>query len=303
MLGVWTINPPQAIYNVDTQHAGYLGSFTNGLMATLLATPCSAPYLGPVLAWALVQPAWLTALALGLVGVGMSLPYLLLAAFPALLNRIPRAGRWSELLKQGLGIVMIGVAVYLLQLIPNVQLWPWVLLGAVVVGLVCWAWGQIPTPQMALGRVWTIRVASLLVGAALGAGLIAIGSRIKMVEMASRADGEWVPFNVALLDAAIAEGRPVVVDWTADWCINCHVLEATILSQNSVQDAFKHSHALLLRADLSTDNPPATALNRKLGGEAIPVLAVFSPSRPYEPVVLRDSYTPSRVVSEVGQAR
>jgi len=123
MLGVWTINPPQAIYNVDTQHTGYLGSFTNGLMATLLATPCSAPYLGPVLAWALIQPAFITALALGLVGVGMSLPYLLLAAFPAALEKLPRAGRWTELLKQGLGIVMIGVAVYLITLIPNVTYW------------------------------------------------------------------------------------------------------------------------------------------------------------------------------------
>jgi len=111
MLGVWTIQPPRAVYRVDEQfshRAGLLGSFSSGLMATLLATPCSAPFLGPVLAWALVQPTWLTAFALAVVGVGMSLPYLVLALFPQALNRIPRAGRWSELLKQALGIVMLG---------------------------------------------------------------------------------------------------------------------------------------------------------------------------------------------------
>jgi thiol:disulfide interchange protein DsbD len=285
----------------------YLGSFGNGLMATLLATPCSAPYLGPVLAWALVQPAWLTALALGLVGIGMSVPYLVLAAFPALLNRIPRAGRWSELLKQGLGIAMLGVAVYLMFLVPNVKLWLWVMLGSVVVALVCWAWGQIPTPNMPSRRVWTIRLSAILMGAILGTGLYTVGKSVTERSGSTAAviagEGQWIPFNVALLDAALAEGRPVVVDWTADWCINCHVLEATVLSKDSVQNAFQSSNALLLKADLSVDNPPATALNRKLGGEAIPVLAVFSPSRPLEPVVLRDSYTQARVVEEVTRSQ
>ena len=136
MLGVWTINPPQAVYNVDTSHGGYVGSFTNGLMATLLATPCSAPVSGRGTGcgrWCSRRAV--TALMLAVVGVGMSLPYLILAAFPQALAKVPRAGRWSELLKQGLGIVMIGVAVYLITLIPNVTMWPWVLLGSVALGV------------------------------------------------------------------------------------------------------------------------------------------------------------------------
>jgi thiol:disulfide interchange protein DsbD len=337
MLNVWTIQPPQVLYDVDAKiataaagtggaaaanldYAGpgtknghghaYLGSFGNGLMATLLATPCSAPYLGPVLAWALAseQPAWLAILALALVGVGMSVPYLVLAAFPGLLNRIPRAGRWSELLKQGLGIAMLGVAVYLMFLVPNVKLWLWVMLGGVVVGLVCWAWGQIPTPDMSSRKVWSIRLGAILVGAILGTGLYTVAKNVTERSGTGggaiiAGEGQWVPFNVALLDAALAEGRPVVVDWTADWCINCHVLEAAVLSKEPVQTAFRTSNALLLKADLSVDNPPATALNRKLGGEAIPVLAIFSPGRPLEPVVLRDSYTQSRVIDEVTRSK
>ena len=314
MLNVWTINPPQAVYNVDTARSGHLGSFTSGLMATLLATPCSAPYLGPVLAWALIQSTWLTALTLGLVGVGMSIPYLLLAAFPAALNKLPRAGRWSELLKQGLGIVMLAVAVYLITLVPNVTFWPWILLGAVVLGLTCWGWGQIPSPTMEAKQLWRIRIVVLIIGIALGGVLYGISGRLASAEAQPQpatgdfvlpivANNTWLPFNTALLDAALKQGRPVVVDWTADWCINCRSLEAFVLSTQPVQTAFRDQNAVLLRADLSLDNPPATRLNEKLGGHAIPVLAIFSPSRPENPIVLRDSYSPSHVIDELKNAR
>jgi thiol:disulfide interchange protein DsbD len=305
MLGVWTLNPPQALYAAEGKapHTVYLGSFSNGLMATLLATPCSAPYLGAVLAWALTQPGWITVMMLGLVGLGMSLPYLLLAIFPDALKRVPRAGRWSDLLKQGLGIVMMGVAVYLLTLIPNTTYWPWVLMAGVVVALVCWAWGQLPTYNMEPARIWTIRVVSVVVGIGLGVGLYVMASRYVREIPRNVDDGAWRPFNVALLDDALKSGRPVVVDWTASWCINCHALEAFVLNTGGVNEAFVKSNALLLRADLSTDNPPATLLNRELGGEAIPVLAIFSPGRPREPVVLRDSYSSQRVIEEVGRAR
>jgi len=162
--------------------------------------------------------------------------------------------------------------------------------------------------------VWTIRVVVLVIGILLGAGLWMFAGREARTEAPARLGGEtavipekpttqWMPFNVALLDAALKEGRPVVVDWTADWCINCRTLDTFVLSTEAVQKAFVDNRTVLLRADLSSDNPPATALNSKLGGQAIPVLAIFSPSRPYEPVVLRDKYSRDRVVSELQAAR
>ncbi len=319
MLGVWTINPPQMVYKLEAKIAeassgpqgldyaaprepggarAFLGSYGNGLMATLLATPCSAPFLGPVFAWAFTKPMWLTALALAVVGVGMSLPYFVLAAFPKLLARVPRAGRWSELLKQGLGIVMLGVGIYLITRIPNTRLWFWGLIASLAIALVCWGWGQIPSLTMTVRRIWTIRAVVLAIGLLMGAGIMTLAANA-----ARPADGRWVPFNVALLDKALKDGRPVVVDWTADWCINCQAVDVAVLSREETQKAFVDSNALLLRADLSEDNPPATELNRKLGGEAIPVLAIFSPSRPEQPVVLRDIYSQARVIAEIQAAR
>jgi thiol:disulfide interchange protein DsbD len=318
MLGVWTISTPQVVYKVEAKIAestqpldyssgaapqtpaarAYLASYGNGLMATLLATPCSAPFLGPVFAWAFNKPAWLTAMALAVVGVGMSIPYLVLAAFPKMLNRVPRAGRWSELLKQGLGIVMLGVGIYLITRIQNTRLWFWGFFGALAIALVCWGWGQIPSLTMSLRRIWTIRSIVLAIGILLGGGITYLASGATRPP-----DNHWVPFNVALLDKALKDGRPVVVDWTADWCINCQVLDATVLSREETQQAFAKSNALLLRADLTSDNPAATALNKKLGGEAIPVLAIFSPARPDKPVVLRDTYSRDRVIAEIEAAR
>jgi thiol:disulfide interchange protein DsbD len=200
---------------------------------------------------------------------------------------------------------MMGVAVYLLTLIPNTTYWPWVMMAGVLVALVCWAWGQLPTYNMEPARIWTIRVVSLAVGIGLGGGLYFMSLGYVREIPRSVEDGAWRPFNVALLDEALKQGRPVVVDWTASWCINCHALEAFVLNSSGVQEAFKKNDVVLLRADLSTDNPPATLLNRELGGEAIPVLAIFSPTagREHEPVVLRDSYTSQRVIEEVGKAR
>jgi thiol:disulfide interchange protein DsbD len=221
-----------------------------------------------------------------------------------MLSRVPRAGRWSDLLKQGLGIVMIGVAVYLLTLISNATLWPWVLAGGVVVALVCWAWGQIPTFNMERGRIWGIRVCAVALGAIMGVALYMLGARFSVMGQVQRGEENgWKPFNIALLDDALAHHRPVVVDWTASWCINCHFLEAAVLDTDPVEKAFQDGDALLLRADLSSDNPPATLLNHELGGEAIPVLAIFSPSRPLEPVVLRDIYSKDELIGEVRKAQ
>jgi len=278
MLGVWTIQAPQAVYAVDKPRSGYLGSFSSGLLATLLATPCSAPYLGPVLGWALVQRAWVTAFALGLVGVGMSLPYLILAAFPGLLGKMPKAGRWSELLKQGLGIVMMGVGVYLILLLPNSTLWPFVFYGAVVLGLVCWGWGQIPTGTMEPRTIWGIRVLIVLLGLGAGSGIYAWGARTfqesqvpvaaagELIFLPDAPSTNWLPFNLAISDETLKSGRPVVVDWTANWCINCRVLEARVLRTKAVEDAFVRNGAVLLKADETVDNPPVTLLNEELGG-------------------------------------
>lgn len=299
MLGVWTINPPQAVYQVEGPKSGYAGSFFMGLLATLLATPCSAPLLGSVLAWALVQPKMITVMMFILVGIGMSLPYILLMAFPSAIDRLPRAGRWADLLKQGLGIVMMGVALWLLLQLPPAVL-PWALFGALVLGFVCWGWGQLPNPLGERSTLWTTRIIVVVVGFAAAAGLYQLSR--PTTPGGAESGHHWQPLTLATLDAALKDGRPVVVDWTADWCWNCKVLDKTVLTADEVTKHFADKKAVLLKADMSHDNPLAEQMLVKLKGGAIPMLAVFSPKEPHRPVVLRDGYTRQRVIDEVTKA-
>ncbi len=297
MLGVWTINPPQAVYQAEGPKSGYAGSFFMGLLATLLATPCSAPLLGSVLAWALIQPKMITLLMFILVGVGMSLPYILLTAFPSAIDKLPRAGRWAELLKQALGIVMIGVTIWLLIQLPPAIL-PWALFGAIILGFVCWAWGQLPNPTGSRSHIWGMR------SAAIGIGLCLTGALFYLAKPVAdtATEQKWQPLSIKLIDDALAAGRPVVVDWGADWCWNCIVLEKTVLSAEDVQKHFADKNTLLLKADLSHSNPLGEDLLARLNTRAIPALAIFSPKDPLRPVVLRDGYTRQRVKDELAKA-
>jgi thiol:disulfide interchange protein DsbD len=295
MLGVWTLDAPNIVYDVRTPRSGYGASFASGLLATLLATPCSAPFLGPVVGWAFTQSAGVMILMLLVVGVGMALPYLILAAFPAALRFLPKTGAWTDLFKQFLGLVMIGVGVWLITRSPNPVYWKWggwiLLLGAAG----CWAWAlwsRYATSTLRLYAGRGVLVVGILAG---GFGLWSAGEREAQAAQATSTH-LWQPFSVKAMDQALASGRTVVVDWTADWCINCKFVEATVLESPEVKMAFKQHNVLLLKADITRKNPPAEALRNLLGYRSIPLLAVFKPDQPDAPRILADYYSRQQVI-------
>ncbi len=312
MLGVWTVQPPRALYAINTAGGGLASSFGTGLLATLLASSCSAPFLGVMLTWALVQPTWTVALFFVLIGFGMAWPYVLLAAFPAWLDRIPRAGRWSELLKEALGLVMVGVAVYLLlstedrsQIITGFAL-------AVILAIVCWGWGRLPDVNMSGRKIWMIRSGCIGSGIIAGALLVGWMGGIRGVASASAATNagdphsrtfqvnRWQPVTLGRMDAALRAGHPVVVDFSAPWCINCKFIKATVLDAPAVREVYAQSGTVLLSADI--DRPVPKAIWLKLGGRALPYLAILSPQRPMSPEILRDIYTQRDVIRDIHAA-
>ena len=312
MLGVWTIQPPRSLYAINTSGGGLAGAFGTGLLATLLASSCSAPFLGVMLAWALLQPTWIVALFFALIGIGMAWPYVLLAAFPALLDRIPHAGRWSELLKEALGLVMVGVAVYLLL---STQDRSQIVVGfglAVILAMVCWGWGRWPDGNMGGRQIWMIRGG--FVGAGIIAGALFIGwmGGIQGGEISSPAAGvgdlysrtfqvnRWQTVTLGRMDAALAAGHPVLIDFGAPWCINCKFIKATVLDAPAVRKVYAQTGAVLLSADI--DQPVPKALWLKFGGRAVPYLAILSPHRPLSPEILRDLYTQREVIRDIHAA-
>jgi thiol:disulfide interchange protein DsbD len=315
MLGVWTIQAPRAVYAVENTHGGLAGAFGMGLLATLLATPCSAPFLGVMLTWALVQPTAVIVLFFSLIGIGMAWPYVLLAAFPAWLSKIPRAGRWSEIVKEALGLVMVAVAVYLLLSTENRGQIAAGFVLAVILAIVCWGWGRLPDVNMPAGRIWGIRLGFLAGGVLAGAlylmysggldGYVTDAANANSMNVDTAARGSfrvnhWQNFDLAGMNAALRSGHPVVVDFTAPWCINCRFVKATVLDSQAVRHAFGQARAVLLSADI--DQRISKALWIKLGGRAIPYLAILSPRHPLSPAILRDIYTQTDVIDDVHAA-
>ncbi len=309
MLGVWTVQPPRALTAIDTSGGGLAGAFGTGLLATILASSCSAPFLGIMLTWALVQPTWIVAVFFVLIGIGMAWPYVLLAAFPAWLDRIPRAGRWSELLKEALGLVMVGVAVYLLlstddrsQIITGFAL-------AVILALVCWGWGRLPDVNMSGRKIWMIRSGCISAGIIAGALFVGWMGGLRDVAnatMPAATDARtfqvnrWQAVTLGRMKPALAAGHPVMIDFSAPWCINCKFVKATVLDAPAVREVYAQTGTVLLSADI--DRPVDKALWLQLGGRALPYLAILSPHRPMSPAILRDIYTRRDVIRDIHDA-
>ena len=261
------------------RHNPRLESFTTGILATVLATPCSGPFLGGVLAWALIQPPKIIALVLSCIGLGMASPYLAMALLPGLYRLLPTPGAWTVHLERILGFLLAGTCVYLFGLLPTSEYLS-VLILLWVIALAAWMWGKLTGLNQTALRRWGIR--------ALGVALVAAVAVYQLRPSEHR--DTWQNFERARFDSLLGREN-LILDFTADWCPNCKFLEKTVLRpENSARIAGEYD-ATLLRVDLTHHDPELMALLESLGSKSIPVLAIFSKDRPDSPLVLRDLFT------------
>lgn len=263
----------QSAGNPDAQ------AFFTGLLATLLATPCSGPFLGGVLGWALVQPASVIITVFASVGIGMSLPYLVLAAFPALSEFLPRPGAWVGIVEKITGLLLVGTCIYLMNILPDGFITPTLILLWVSVPVV-WLWGK-AGPELSSFRRGMLRFVAVVV-LALCTWLVVPGATTS---------ASWTSFNENELAKQVQNG-PVLVDFTANWCPTCKVLEKTVLTKVNL-DAWKKRYNLtFVKVDMTESNPSGEALLHALGSKSIPLLAFFpSGEKSASPVVIRDLFT------------
>jgi suppressor for copper-sensitivity B len=254
------------------------GHFAAGAFATVLATPCSAPFLGTAVGFALAGgPADILAVFLAL-GLGMALPYLAIAAVPAMATRLPRPGPWMIRLKQVLGLALAGTAVWLI-LVLAVQVGT---RGALLLAVPMIAGiGLLGLRKGLTGRrraTVSVAVAALLVAGGL-APLASAPARPTLGPAASTAAG-WRPFDEALLASLVADGRVVFVDVTADWCITCKVNKAAVLDREPVAAALAAPQVSTLRADWTRPDDGIAAYLARFGRYGIPFNAVYGPGAP-----------------------
>jgi len=289
---------------------GRLGSFASGLFTTVVATPCSAPFLGTALGYAVAQPPAVSLAVFTALGLGLALPFVLLSAWPGLAARMPKPGRWMETLRNLLGFPLMATVVWMAWLVSvqagtgTVVNLLWALLAA---GAGAWVWGR-------WGRLDGSRRART--AAASAAILLAMGGLALAVATASTAasaakahgvvvdpmqDG-WEPWSPEGQAEALAEGRTVFVDFTARWCLTCQLNETTTLSDRRVRDGFRGSGAVLMKADWTDrDDAIASALSG-LGRAGVPLYALYVKGSD-RPVLLPELLTPGVLLDALRKAR
>jgi thiol:disulfide interchange protein DsbD len=294
---------------------GYAASFWEGVFATVLATPCTAPFLGSALGFAFSQPPWVILLIFTFVAVGMALPYLLLTARPAWMKYLPRPGAWMESAKQFMGFLMMATLLWLLyvlgkQLGMEAVIWAGGFLLAVAVA--CWMIGRFATLTASRRATLLTWAGALLVVTAgyllfvrpvLEARDVLTGASADVPGGAS-APGEiaWEAFSLPRLESYLREGKPVFLDFTAEWCLTCKVNEKTVLADRVVVERFRSSGIIPVRADWTTRNPEITALLGKFGRSGVPLYVLFPAGAPDAPIVLPEVITNGIVLEAIDRA-
>ncbi|MCE9593685.1 MAG: thioredoxin family protein [Planctomycetes bacterium] len=271
---------------------GLTDAFFKGIMATLLATPCSGPFLGSTLAWALAQKPPVIFAVFASVGLGMAAPYAVLTSNPALLRFVPRPGAWMKTFKHLMGFLLMGTVIFLLISVRQDLL----LLTAtllVFVALGCWWWGNFATfDQTPAKKLATLGFAAAIVA---GGAWFSFGT---MRAWFSPVETDWETFDPRALERYHDEGRNVFVDFTANWCLTCKSNEKFVYKSPEIQALFAKKGFAVIKADETGDSPRTAAIKRlreQLGARSIPFMAIFPGDDWLHPRTLKDVVTRGEV--------
>ncbi|MFT4253185.1 MAG: protein-disulfide reductase DsbD family protein [Caulobacter sp.] len=291
--------------------SGLGGAFLTGALAVIVAAPCTAPFMAGALGFALTQPPAFALLVFLALALGFAAPFVILAFAPGLLKALPRPGAWMDVLKHALAFPMYGAAAWLVwvfsQQAGGIAL-ALLLAAAVLVAFAAWAYGlgetrrfAGKTPLVAFG----FALAGLAGGIALTVGALrapvpaaAAGPQVAEAAGPGLAAEPWSPERVAALQA---EGKVVMVDFTADWCVTCKVNEKTALSGARLADAFKTSNAVLLKADWTKRDATIAAALAEHGRAGVPLYLVY-PKSGGAPAILPQLLTEGLVIEAVEKA-
>jgi len=265
--------------------------FLTGVVATLLATPCSAPFVGTAVGFAMAGSAGETLAMFAALAVGFAAPYLLVAAVPALARLIPRPGRWMLILRTILGIGLVGTALWLLSVLAATAGFPAAL--AVAIALLLAA--------IAL-KVRATHRRPATIGAVL-AFLIAVLAPLALpsAPQIAKTDQYWQPWSAAVVAPLVAEGRVVLVDVTADWCLTCKVNKAAVLDRGDVAAKLTSGEIIGLKADWTRPDPAIAAFLSQHGRYGIPFNIVYGPAAP-NGLILPELLTEGAVIDALSRA-
>lgn len=251
-----------------TQQSGSRGAFFTGVLAVVVASPCTAPFMGGALGYAVLQPAPVALGIFAALGLGLAAPFALLPWVPALAHRLPKPGPWMETLKHWMALPLLLTAVWLYWVLWRQAGTPGLLLGVLAASALAFGLRQKPGENRG-----AVKRAATLVGV-----ILAITPMWAPAPQAREVIGDWSVWSPQAVASAQSEGRMVFVDFTADWCLSCLANERAVLASDDVQTLFEKHNTLLLKADWTQYDPTITAALAEFGRNGVPLYLVYPPN-------------------------
>jgi thiol:disulfide interchange protein DsbD len=285
---------------------GYAGSFFTGVLAVIVATPCTAPFMGAAIGYALAQPAAVTFAIFTALALGLAAPYVALTLQPAWTRVLPKPGAWMDILKQVISVPIFGTVIWLTWVVAQAygaNLLLALLAIFLLLAIAGWFLGRWPAQR------WATLVAALLLLTALVACIttpreLAMTPADLMGQPSSESSAArstaWQPWSAEAVQRALAAGQPVFVDFTASWCLSCQVNERVALSQPAVMQAFGARDVALFKADWTREDPAITQALTALGRSGVPVYALYAPGQE-SPRLLPQVLTPGIVLEAINK--
>ena len=271
--------------------SGHTGSFFSGVLATVVATPCSGPFLGVAIGATLGLPSSQFFLSFTAMALGLALPYLILSIFPSLVEKLPRPGAWMESFKQAMSFLLFGSAGYFLWFYSGLIGQEYLLapiFGLCLIAIAAWVYGRWHLPH----RTKKVRIIALVIA------LISFGLGVFLTLPPNPSKLEWQTWSEEKTEALLSEGTPVYIDYTAQWCLTCQVNKKIAYTDEVIALA-KDKGVVFLKADKSAPNPAIEAKLEKLGRTAIPVNVLIMPSK--EPIITPTILTPGTLIDLFNQ--
>jgi thiol:disulfide interchange protein len=273
MFGAFTITVPAAVSGRQNSGGGFFSTLGMGLLAAVLSTPCSFGILAASFAWAQTQPLKTATIVIMLIGAGMAAPYAVLTAIPGLMRRLPSPGRWMELFKQAVGFVLLMIAVKLINALPQKNIGG-ILYFAVVLAFSAWMWGKWVDFNTKPAKKWLVRFM---------AACLALVAGWTFLHASSTKNIDWNDYNanVSKLQSQIENPSvPVLIKFTADWCLSCQAVEKTVYSGKDIAALIRRKGVLVIKADTTEQDFPATKLLRQTYNEpGVPVSMLLVPGK------------------------
>jgi len=301
LFDVFVLSPPgMNIAAKASGRKGYAGSFFTGVFAVLVATPCTAPFLGSALGFAFTQPPLIIFAIFIFIGIGLAFPFILLGIRPGLVTKIPKPGKWMTIFKEIMGFLLVGTAVYLLNTLYKqigggiVR----VIIFLTVLTFAAWFFGRFAGIGASKKRriiITAITAVIAITGGMLSLDLEESISRENTEQIALKKEN-WEVFTPEKVQMYREAGFPVFIDFYAEWCTNCKINEARVLSTDEVLSVFKENDTKLLLGDFTLNDPVIAEWIRNFGKGGVPVYALYLPGSD-EPIIFPELLSKNMIIN------